>query len=404
MKKILFLIFIAIVLFALIFKFYVVPQSQNNILNTLSNIGFSPQVIDDYHVGFQGISIPKIQLDKDGFNSAENIDVQINWLTALAKPSPKSISIETLKISSVVNNARDILNLKNILQNEKTKNISLDNLRINNIIWDVSTSKSAIRITGDLTLTTEDDNIVITSKLNANQHELRFDSDIKSIITPTNDINFDLAFNNLNIVTNIVKINRGAGWLNLSDSNSTRTSITAQMDSGSGSILDVPAKNINLVMNTDEHSYPVLLRAQAAGIDDVNLYGDFKFSPDIEHQLFDLVLNIDEPNKFVNYLKQQNIIKQNISGSYPSAATEVTFKYKAEDRFADGPLPFALKAQSNKNNVNGTVLFYPKKLDVRGTVNGNKEILNLLESLFVIDDKNKEPDAIRLDSNLKSLL
>lgn len=402
-KTLLFLILFSALSFSAI-QFIALPKAKNSIQNYLTSVGFKNAKINNIQFMINGINIPKITLDKENFNTASNIKAEIFWPSYLLNSKIKSIDVETLKISSVINNSKDVFAYKYIFNTAKINNLASQNIKIKKITWDIATPKSALRLEGDLTLKQTNNTKEIIGSLNAAQHELTLTSKWSGIIKSDGTFSVEGIYNGLGINTNALKLNRGTGWVTLNDQSKTKD-IAAQLDAGSGNLFGVPIKNISFILSQDNESYPVSLRANAAGIDNVNLYGDFKVSPDIQKQSFDLALEMHNPNQFIHYLKQENVLKNNtIPKEYSKEETNIILAYKPENRFADGPFPFSLHVQqSSKNVLNGTFLIYPNNLDVRGTAQGEKDILSLLQTLFSIDEKNITDENIRFDENIKNL-
>ena len=101
-------------------------------------------------------------------------------------------------------------------------------------------------------------------------------------------------------------------------------------------------------------------------------------------------------------MTQNNVFSPEKSLSLSNVETRLTAQYTPEKRFADGPIPFHLTAEEFKTNrkANGTVLIYPDQMDMRGTLNGNSDILNLISIIFGLEKT--ENDLIRIDKNLKN--
>jgi len=402
-KILLFLILIGAGILASM-HYIIVPKAINNIQDSFQNLGFKESVLEKTNFNLNGIHVEKIILDKDGFNSANNVNISLFWPTYIFKPSVKSITIDQLKISSVANSPKDILAYKYHLKTDKIKKFTAENVAIKTIIWDIATPKHALRIEGDLKLHNEEGDKVIKANLNANQHELRFQSQWFVNLKNNEVLNLEATYSNLDIHTKTLKIKRGTGWLAL-NSTSKKSEVTAQLDAGNGNFLGIPTSSISLVLSTENDNYPLLLRTSASGIQGVELYGDFKFSQDIKNQAFELLLKLEDPNKFVNYLKQQGTVSTtDLNKTYPTENTNIYLTYQPKNRFADGPFPFMLDIkENNESNLSGTFLIYPNNLDIRGTAQGDNKAISFLQTLFSIDDNSVSDGNIRLDGNLKNL-
>ena len=406
MKKILLyiVIFIAVIFAAI--QFIALPKAQKNIVEYLTAAGFKSVTLNNVQISFNGLTIGNAALDKDGFNKAEDIIVSLLWPDFLFTSNIKSIGIRSLTISSVANTPNDFLKYKNYIKINKLSDLPIEKLDIEEITWDIATTKTALRINGDLHLKTQNDIKKISANLNPRQHDLSFNSQWSGTLNNNKRMSIEGLYDSLNVQTEILNIHRGTGWVNLDQKNDT-AQISAQMDAGSGHLLKVPVKNISLLLDQDEDSYPVILRAQSSDLENHNLYGDFSFSKTPEKQAFEVLLKLNDPNKFVSTLRQQNIITDNVNNAViPSTKTDIYLTYVPENRFVDGPLPFNLTVKNKEGRAvsNGTFLIYPSSLDLRGAVQGEPQIISLIETLFAIDPDNVSDKNLRLDENIKSLL
>lgn len=404
LKKLILSSVVFIVLCFLAIQFIALPKAQRNLNDTFQTMGFKHTQINDLKVSLKGLSINKIALDQDGFDSAENITINLFWPSYIFKSDIKKLVINKIKISSIANNVNDIVRYKSSMNIEKINSLKIDNIEIKNFVWDIATAENAIRMEGNLKIDRQGDNKNITSNISAAQHELNFISQWAGVLNNNNDYNIEGTFDEFGFSAKPISMNRGTGWITF-ENKENNLNVTAQLDAGSGTILNAPFKNISFLLSQNESAYPIIFRANAAGIDDVNLYGDFQISRNISDQAFDLMLTTPDPNLFVNYLKQQNVVSGNISGkNYPIDETTILLSYDASSRFADGPLPFKLTAKTDeKSALNGTFLIYPDSMDVRGTAQGNNDVISFLQTIFHLNNKNISDGNIRLDENVKSL-
>gem|GEM_PF-2462479 len=397
-------IFIAVIFAAT--QFVALPKAQKNIVEYLTAAGFKSVTLNNAKISLNGLTIGNAVLDKDGFNKAKNITVSLLWPEYLFTANIKSIDIEALQISSVTNTPNDFLKYKNYIKINKLSDFPIETLNIEEITWDIATKNTALRINGDLHLNTQDDIKKIDANLNARQHDLSFNSQWSGTINSDKKMNIEGLYDSLNIKTNFLNVNRGTGWVSFEQKDET-PKISAQMDAGSGHLLKVPVKNISLLLDQNGDSYPVILRAQSSSLENHNLYGDFSFSKTPEKQAFEILLKLDNPNKFVSTLRQQNILNDKTNNKViPNTKTDIYLTYVPENRFIDGPLPFNLTTKNNEDRTvsNGTFLIYPNSLDLRGTIQGEPQIISLIETLFTIDPDNVSDGNLRLDENIKSLL
>lgn len=400
MKKfILFILLLLIIPFVAV-KFIALPRAEQNIITVFEQAGFKNVTTDSVNFSLDGLSIDSIALDKDGFNKAENIKAKIAWPKYIIGGSLNAITINTLNLSTVLDQPKDMLALKKFLNSSYLEKITEHNIKVQNLIIDVALPQKALRFSGNFESRNIDGQQTFKGELNPEQHEISFKSKWSGKIAPNKDFFIESIFDGLSVNTPVTNIKRGTGFLNFSGSQND-IDVTAQFDAGTGDLLNVPLQNISFILKQSEHGYPATLRAQAAQIKDVKLFGDFYFSEDVAHQNFDLALDMDNPNQFISHLSSKNILKNANASSISSTPMKLTSGYNAQDRFANGPLPFDLKTDNGA--LNGTFLVYPKELDVRGTAQGDFQTIKFIQTLFNIDDSQVSDGNIRFDENLKSL-
>lgn len=407
MKKIILFFVILISLCFVFVEFILIPKTTNQIQDYLNSAGFKHTKIENINFTTTGVNIPVAILDKDEFNIAKNIQVDLFWPTYIFNSKINVITVEEIKISSVVNTPKDILLYKHLFTKEKIENDITQDIIVKKLIWDIATPETALRLEGDfeLSATKNSEKKNIKGNLNAAQHELSFNSQWFGTIGKDNQFNIEGNYDGLNINTNPFQLHRATGWVNLENNPDKNQDIAIQMDAGNGTLLNIPLNNISFILNENEGAYPASFRAQASAIDGAKLFADFKISEEIEKQNFEILFDIDNPKDFLRYLNNQNILKNtNNQDTIINKKTKIYLTYKAEDRFANGPMPFSLKiAEDNKDTGNGTFLIYPNSFDVRGTAQGNSSTINLLKTFLSIDDKSISDDNIRLDTNIKNL-
>lgn len=381
-------------------KFWSIPRVESNIVDYFSEAGFSDVQLENVALSFNGVRIEKAYLDKDPFNSASNITANLSWPSYLFGGKFKSIEIKTLNLSSVVDRPKDVLKFKHILSAPYLKHLTAQDITISNIIWDVALPQKAIRFNGKAKIIDADGVKKISGTLTPAQHDLSFNSQWSGHVNENGTFLIESTFNNLDTNSQTLQIKRGSGFLSLNGKGDVIKAI-AQLDAGSGHMLRVPVKNISLILDQTDEGYPVTFRAQAVNLEETNIVGDFVFSEEIENQMFDLSLNINNQNKFIKILEQENILKNTSPKPYNAEPTNFKISYQAQDRFAGGPLPFIVKNDSD--NIKGTFLIYPDNLDVRGALQSDKSTVNFIQHLFNTKDEQVSETSIRFDENLKAL-
>lgn len=403
MKKILFTLILLIAFSIGTIHFFALPKAKQQLSDHFQNIGLGTSQIDSATININGLYVKEILFDKDGFNHIKGLSAEIFWPSYIFKKDIKSVTIKKVQISNVVDTPQDILRSARRISATQLYNLPIEQVTIDNIILDTSTPRGAIRINAKTTLCKSSDGTEIKTTISGKQHQVSFSSNWKALIQNTTDINIEGTIDQLSINYAPLNLHRGTAWVSY-NTQKDDTSLSAQLDSGNGKIFNIPAKNINLTIGKKDNYYPILFRAEASGINGVNLNTDIHYSQNTAEQIFDLNLNIDRLSDFVTYLKERELLKRPID-NLNNKKTKLTIKYLADKRFADGPLPFDLNlSQDSEKKLEGTFLIYPASLDLRGTANSEDDFRKLLLSFFDIPKENITDDTIRVESNLKSLL
>lgn len=380
-----------------------IPKAEKNIQAAINDLGFKTVQIEGTEFNLTGITIEHISLDNDGFNSISNLKANIFWPQYLFKSKINAIWIEEIKFSAVPSDMRYVL--KKI--GTTSKNISIENIEVSKIIFDLAVSNYALRFEGNINIKNEDNGQkLIKANIFAQQYELSFNSEWSGTIdASTNNVEIDSIIEDLKINLQPLALNRGNGWLSYISKDNEST-LSAQLDTGNGEIFSIPAKNISLIVGQDKAGYPVMFRANMAGIDNVQFTSDIHYAHNPAERKFSATLQIPDKNQFFDYLKTQNIISKNTeTPSSNIKQIDTLLSYMPDKRFADGPLPFDISVKADfKDNLSGTFLIYPDSFDIRGTTEANTDMLDILNALISIPKENIADNVIRLDRNLKSLM
>lgn len=403
MKKFfLFLLLLTTIIIASAF-FYALPKAEQYTLNHIANLGYKNATIENTSITFSGFVIDKINLDKDGFSYVENVSIKLFWPSFLIKRDIDLITINKITMASVTDDLRSTFFYKNNFNTAKIASISAKKIDIKNIIWDTATPQGAIRIEAQSTIEKTKDKSLIKASVHAAQHELSFNSNWSGYFDDQNNIELEGTLDQLNVNYAPLHLHRGTGWLSYHQLEE-ETSLSGQLDSGSGKIFNIPINNISLTIGKKDNYYPILFRTQASGIKNVYFTSDLHYSKKTQNKTFDTTLKISDFSAFINYLKKLEIIKTDLKTGN-NKQTNIALTYMSEKRFADGPLPFDLTIEQTSSDVlNGTFLLYTDSMDIRGTAQGDEDFLGILKTLFLINDKNISGDVLRIDGNLKSLI
>mgnify|MGYP001316863160 FL=1 len=379
------------------------PRAEKKVEAILHTLGFKEALIQQSVFHLSGASFNTIQLDSDGFNTIQNLKIQTFWPRYLFKSQIDSIHIDELRLSVVPKELKRAISVFKKISNFQP--LSSSDLKIDNIIIDVAIFKKALRLNGNLQIKKKEKAHDIKASLSAKQHELSFQSNWSGSIDETNNtIEINNLFEELKIHSTPIQINRGNGWLSYK-ADPQSNSLSGQFDAGSGKIFDAPMNNISLIIGQDKNVYPLVFRANASGVESVQMTSDFHYTNEAKNRKFNASLKIPDINQFLSYLKANEILDKSINKTNNIKQTDMFLSYVPEKRFAGGPLPFDIQIMVNQQeDTKGTFLIYPDSFDVRGTIESSQETSNFMKNIFLIPPENINDNVIRLDGNIKSLI
>jgi hypothetical protein len=382
--------------------FVALPKAKTHIESLLKDSGFSYAQASEVHFRPTGLIIRSINIDAEGFSRINNLKANIYWPTYFYKKRIDSLIIDQINIISGESNLSSIPFLKRKLDLDDLDKHQIKKLSINQISWDFPLFNYAIRVEAVVNVTTNEQEKNISIDLNANQHELSFSSKWEGKIASNGDSFIDSTIDDFQLNLPSFNLHRSNGWLSYKKEKG-ETKLSGQIEAGSGSILGLPTKNISFIIGKNEEFYPLIIRAYAAGMEDVRLSSDIQLAKDTIHQNGQMQLSIPNFQKFLDFLKLQKLIEEApITSSEP---LNITISLMPKRRFADGPLPFKIKImQSADSELDGTLLIYPDTLAVRGTLTTNDDFIGVIKSLTTIKDSQIKEKIIHLDTNLKELM
>lgn len=378
---------------------YAVPKAEQKIESQFSALGFKDVKISKSTPTLTGLHVQNIALDKDGFNTIENFEIDIFWPTAFLKSEIKNIYINNIEMSLVPSEFKRFLNITSRLQSSDS--VTFQSFIIEKITIDLALSEKALRFIGNLNITNIENNYAIKGQLNAIQHDLAFNTNWTGLIdNATQKLQLDGTVADLKVHFPPFNMSRAQGWISYA-SDQDKDNLALQIDAGSAKIFDLATKNLSLVVGQDDGGYPVLLRTHFAGLNDATFISDFYYAKKTQDRKFNTILDIPDHAEFIRLLKLQKIIEADLElEKFNLSALNAEMTYMPEKRFAGGPLPFDVTLNED---LSGAVLIYPDSLDVRGTINAQQSTIEYLENLFSIPEENMTENVIRLDSNLKKL-
>ena len=401
MKKILFLTIILLCISAAVFYFYALPKVQSQIETKLSAFGFKDLAIEGAKIHLDGISIKNITLDKDNFSNIQNLKTNIFWPEYLFTSKINSIEIENLNISLTT---EELIANTSYIHRSLSKHLGtldIDTFTIHNLVIDLSTQYGAIRTASTIKKQLIDGSFQYDIAAKAEQHQLSFTSEIAAVEND-NKLNIEGKVDGLKINMPPLTINRASGWLSFD--NATNNSFSAQLDAGSGRVLGIPLQSISILSSQQQDYFPVILRSNITGNKSAKLQADIHISNKIDNQHMNIEFKSADMKNLITYLTSNNILKQKSFNALPNEY-QLSINYLKERRFDKGPWPFEIKATNLGNDsAKGVFLIYPDSLDIRGSAQGNKDILSFTNEMLSIKDINENPEMIRIDDNLKRYL
>ena len=404
MKRLAFFFLLICLIFAAVVYFIAIPKTENKIQTALKDIGFSQTGNVDVKFSLHGAYVAKINLDDDGFNYLEGLKTDIFWPSFIFNSTLENLTIDKIQIISGSSPYKNLMRLKHRLTPRKINAINLEKLKIKKIIWNTPLAKSAIRFEAKALLEKESDNNrkKISFSIKTTQHELAFQSQWQGWISSDDKLKLDGRFEGIKVNLPSLRINRGAGWVAY-DGQGDSDDFSGEIEAGSGALFNFPLKNIAATIGQNQDMHPLLFRAEAAGLEGVRLSADVNISQNTNKQNMQANLQIDDFNDFLLFLKEKKLIQN--APIVDSDRTHINLIFLPERRFAEGPLPFqASVVRQNKAALDGTLLLYPKTLNVRGTLNSNNEFIDILKSITPLKDSQINDNVIRIDENFQSIL
>ena len=396
MKKLLISIFVLLLASFTYVHLIALPKAKENIERQFKSIGFEAPEIESIHYKADGLHIPKIYLDKNRFNEVTNAKLEFIWPQFLFKSEINALKIQKLQIITTTQELYDEITTIKPRYLSSWPNTTIYNLAIN-----IGTSREPIRVSGKLQSNTIEQGKNIDLTLSANEDNLSFNSHINGDLN-NNDISLDANFSELKLNMYPASLSRGNGWLSI-QKNDQELDVSAEMNAGSGKVFNLPLQSINITSGTQENSFPVIFRSNISGNETTSLSADIDFAQKIENQDFNIRFKSDDFQDLLTYLSAQNIINEQKTTSVDFEKLLVEMKFLKERRFADGPWPFELTTSNQDDkSASGIFLLYPDKFDLRGSAQGDKDILSFLSQFIKEDDM--DGDILRVEKNIKDYI
>lgn len=406
------IILIPLILLALLWLI-VTPYAVNKKFEKhLSDMGFKGAVIGKIDVQMGRVTARSIQLDDDAKTRIKTISIGASPISILLGHHINGVLIDGLTTQLEFKDIRSSIQDSSPPSFLKLINVPAENIEIKNFSMMIPAEKSAQNITGHIHLqaTNESDVKTITGVLKNTSQISSLSTSLKGKMdTNANGVlNFDILDTDVN--TAFFSINRANGWVIYKKESNSKIELSGQIDADSGSVLRTSAQNMSVILgktNNVESTLNLMIRAQAATVKDVNISTDIHFSNIDQKVTFaQSVLSANDFGRFLDYIKKSHsAVALDLPALSTLKDTNISIRYLAEKRFADGPLPFDLKVISSKENIMmGTFLVYPDDLQVRGSAETSPTITDDIKSLLSLSEDQVSDNVVRLDGTIKGAL
>lgn len=365
-----------------------------------SSFNYKNPIIGSTDISLNKITFKNITLKRG--HSIKEITITNSPLYFLGISDLKKVIINGLNFNEKANNLLSFFRGQKDISTGKELPASIITIENSFIHIPIPSNDLKIKISGDLTKEPENKKTSINIKLSSDNINNNFDALVSGTSDGKNKTSINVSINSLNIIHKAAKIHRATGWLSLENSKNSEPSISGEIDAGSGSIANIPTKNISIVIGKQRSKYDIILRAQASGVDGVALLSDVSYGQNNDDIKMQTSLNIKDSKEFTNYLNSLGTTKTPYFEGIKEA--NISINYLPERKFADGPFPFNINATSkNENILKGTFLIYPKEMEIRGNAQTNASYTNNIKQLFSIKDEKMSGENIRLDGSIKNL-
>ncbi len=394
-------IFATIFLFVCLFltiQIVAIPKAKKDIEAIFTKYGFSSVQIKEAQFNINGLTIPLIKLDKDGFSKIENMQATIFWPTYIFKPEINAIDASNIHVASTTKEiAQNINVIKKLMLNIKSKD-DIKRISFKKLTWDVSTQYGPIRLQGDVDYYNRSVQTLLLN-LYAEQNQLAFNSQWQFESNENNEIYAQGNFSDLKVNMPPFVLNRGNGWASLSPEDG----LTAQMDAGNGTLFKLPLQSINLISSSNDDYHDLIIRSKVTGNIGTTLSADVRVSKNINSQDFNMRFQSNDFLALSDYLSQKSVISNSLKEKITFEILLFTADYLKDRRFADGPWPFEINVSNqNSDTATGVFLFYPNSQEMRGSAQGDVPMIDFLKTILAKEGQESSDNIIRLDENLKT--
>jgi len=371
---------------------------QDRLETALKDAGFKTAQIETLKLGFKTLTARSIRLDPYGFTTIRVLDVGISWPGMTAD----TVQLDGLEISlegQSVDAAEQAV--RRVIAALPDAPVTLRNLKI-----DIATTHGAIRLEGNGSAgaVQKDGSRAIHGSIYAQQYQLGFESKWTGRAAKDGTLHLDVEMADGRLAAGPLHLSRANGWMAL-ESNREQAAITGQIDAGGGLLNGLPLQGIALTFERDTKGAGTLVfRARGGDEAPVVFSADLDIRPDATR--FTAAVQANKGIDLFSFIQAARADPPTLPPSL-AGLTDIGARltYQPDRRFAGGPFPFALSVTRPGGKVlDGTVLFYPESLDIRGSAQADETLAADLKTFFAIPDENASGNGFRLDESLRSVL
>lgn len=393
-RKVIFALIAAVLLVA--GWFVMVPGlAQGRIEHLLAMAGQKPYAIGKIMVRPPYALARDIKLDEHGFNTIELLRVKFDGPGL----GLEDVRIDNARTSTTLNSMPDILELISGVH----KALPAGAVHMEKMVADFATPYGDIRfdITADIQPADKEGQRAIGAIIRARQYQLSFDSRWSGTIAPDGALKLDGDVLDGRLNVGQARLSRLNGWLSWQSHADENTKIAGQIDAGSGTVFDLPLRNITFTIGGNAQKMDMVFRTALTGSAPAEFSADLRLGGD--SKLFNMVLDIHDSAAFfsdIQTLRPQPVppVLRDIG------ALRLHLDYQAARRFESGPYPFSLRAISADADIlTGNILIYPDTLELRGSAETDEDLAAAIQDYFSIADDKRTGGALRLDGKADSL-
>ncbi len=365
--------------------FFAIPQIKADIRETIQESGFKDVTFNGFQFSHTGFLLKTIKTEN---LEIKNFSATLYWPTYFLERKIDSIKIDEAQVNLMIDTDKRtfIYKISNYLK--KINIATIPQIEIKSFI--VNTN-SDITFLGSL----YKNNSEISGTLTSNNNFIKLNS--KWILSSASDQSKKLYFNieEIGVKNQSLTLNRGTGWASYEIDDNQNT-LNAQIEAGSGTFFKLPINDLRFVIGKDNDIQTFIFRASASGYPEIKISSDYEWKNNFNIHRLNYNFSFPSSTILKDYFSANSIL--NIINFPELRKTSLTLDYIAERRFVEGPLPFQIKVtDENEEKLTGMVLLYPEKLDLRGTISGDVNIIDFIDNNIPFDMFRTSKNSLRLD-------